>query len=120
MDCRTKESTRKCGERLRIAGRLETAANSGPRVGSGCAQLYLTEATGDERRRLLGFERVELRPGQSCVVTLTAEVRLLARFDGDAGQWHVAGGTYRVALGRSAADLVHAGEVQLAERRFGR
>ena len=96
-----------------------TVTNSGPRAGADVPQLYLTEATGDERRRLLGFERVELRPGQSCVVTLTAEARLLARFDGDAGQWHVAGGTYRVALGRSAADLVHTGEVQLDERRFG-
>lgn len=96
-----------------------TVTNTGLRAGADVPQLYLTKATGDERRRMLGFERVELRPGQSCTVTLTADARLLARFDGVAGQWHIAGGTYRVALGRSAADLVHSDEVQLAERHFG-
>jgi beta-glucosidase len=70
--------------------------------------------------RLLGFERVELGPGESATVTITADRRLLARFDGQAGSWHMAGGTYRVALGRSADDLVANAEVTLAEQRFGR
>jgi beta-glucosidase len=69
--------------------------------------------------RLLGFERVELAAGESRAVTLAADPRLLARYDADAGQWHVAAGGYRVELGRAADDLVLAGEVQLAERRFG-
>ena len=43
-------------------------------------QLYLTQAPGEKRMRLLGFERVELAPGESREVTLTAEPRLLARF----------------------------------------
>jgi beta-glucosidase len=36
--------------------------------------------------RLLGFERVELQPGESKQITITADPRLLARFDGKAGQ----------------------------------
>jgi beta-glucosidase len=69
--------------------------------------------------RLLGFERVELRAGESRSVTLTADRRLLARFDGAAGGWRVAGGTYRVAVGRAAGVLDLAGETTLAEATFG-
>jgi beta-glucosidase len=35
------------------------------RAGADVPQLYLTEAAGDARMRLLGFERVELQPGES-------------------------------------------------------
>lgn len=96
-----------------------TVTNTGDRDGADVPQLYLTSAAGDERMRLLGFERVELGAGGSREVTVTADPRLLARYDGDAGQWHVAAGVYRVWVGRAADDLVLTGEAQLAERRFG-
>ncbi len=82
-------------------------------------QLYLTSAAGEERMRLLGFERVELAAGESRTVTVTADPRLLARYDADAGQWHVAAGAHRVAVGRAADDLVLTGEAELEEQRFG-
>jgi beta-glucosidase len=97
-----------------------TVANTGERDGADVPQLYLMEAAGDARMRLLGFERVELQAGESRQVTLTADPRLLARFDRDAGQWHIAGGTHRLALGRAADDLVLTAEAQLTERLFGR
>jgi beta-glucosidase len=97
-----------------------TVTNTGKRDGADVPQLYLTEAAGDKRMRLLGFERVELQPGKSCRVTVTADSRLLARYDGEAGQWHIAKGTYRIALGKAADDLVLAAQAQLTERRFGR
>jgi hypothetical protein len=50
-----------------------TVTNTGERAGADVPQLYLTEAAGDNRARLLGFERVELEPGQSRSLTLTAE-----------------------------------------------
>jgi beta-glucosidase len=96
-----------------------TVTNTGERAGADVPQLYLTEAAGDQRMRLLGFERVELRPGESRTVTVTADPRLLARFDGASGQWRIAEGTYRVALGRAADDLTLTSETRLAERRFG-
>jgi beta-glucosidase len=96
-----------------------TVTNTGERDGADVPQLYLTSAAGEERMRLLGFERVELAAGESRTVTLTAEPRLLARYDGDAEEWHVAAGAHRVAVGRAADDLVLTGEAQLAERRFG-
>ena len=86
-----------------------TVTNTGQRAGADVPQLYLTSAAGEERLRLLGFQRVELQPGQSRQVTMTADRRLLARFDGPdgiTGTWRIAEGTYQVAVGKSAHDLV--------------
>jgi beta-glucosidase len=96
-----------------------TVTNTGERDGADVAQLYLTSAAGDERTRLLGFERLELGAGESRSVTVTADPRLLARYDSDAGQWHIGAGAYGVTVGRAADDLVLAAEAQLAQRRFG-
>jgi len=96
-----------------------TVTNTGDRAGADVPQLYLTEAAGEQRMRLLGFERVELQPGESRRVTLTADPRLLARFDGAAGQWQIAQGTYRVGLGKDAGSLELSGEVTLEGRQFG-
>ena len=86
-----------------------TVTNTGQRVGADVPQFYLTSAAGEERLRLLGFQRVELQPGQSRQVTITADRRLLARFDGPdgiTGSWRMAEGTYQVAVGKSAHDPV--------------
>jgi len=93
-----------------------TVTNTGSRAGADVPQLYLTAAPGEERLRLLGFQRVELRPGESRQVTMTADRRLLARFDGlDGinGSWRIAAGTHRVAIGRSANNLVLTAEAAM-------
>lgn len=96
-----------------------TVTNRGERDGADVPQLYLTQAPGEARQRLLGFERVELAPGESRRVTLTADPRLLARFDGGAGGWVIAEGGHRVMVGRSAAEPVLRAEVALTGRSFG-
>jgi beta-glucosidase len=90
-----------------------TVTNTGERAGADVPQLYLTAP----RVRLLGFERVELAPGAARAVTIIADSRLLARYDDG---WRIGAGTYRVAVGRAADDLVLTGEAPLTERRFGR
>jgi beta-glucosidase len=97
-----------------------TVSNTGKRAGTDVPQLYLTDAPDERRMRLLGFERVDLGPGESRRVTLTADPRLLARFDGDTGQWRIDEGTYKVALGKSAEDLLLTANAPLASRLFGR
>jgi beta-glucosidase len=97
-----------------------TVTNTGSREGADVPQLYLIDAAGEKRMRLLGFERVKLRPGEKREVTLKADPRLIARFDASAGQWKIAGGRYRVAVGESAADLRLMADVALEERLFGR
>src|SRR5215468_39295 len=96
-----------------------TVTNTGDRAGANVPQLYLTDAAGDRRMRLLGFERVELQPGETRRITLTADPRLLARFDGDAGRWRITEGTYKVALGKAADALELTAETRLTEALFG-
>jgi beta-glucosidase len=93
--------------------------NTGTVAGADVPQVYLTDAAGDKRMRLLGFARVELAPGASRTVTVTADPRLLARFDGQGHQWRIVAGTHRFALGKSAGDLVLTAEAPLTARVFG-
>jgi beta-glucosidase len=69
--------------------------------------------------RLQGFERVDLEPGEARRVTLSADRRLLARFDGAAGQWHIVAGEYEVAVGRAADAFELRGATTLGQARFG-
>jgi beta-glucosidase len=97
-----------------------TVTNTGNRAGADVPQVYLTDAPGERRMRLLGFERVELQPGESRTLAITADPRLLARFDGKAGTWTIVEGTHRVAVGKSAGDLILTGEAPLCARQFGK
>jgi beta-glucosidase len=110
---------------LTVAGRDTvtasfTVVNTGDRAGADIPQLYLTAAAGERRMRLLGFERVYLEPVESRRVTIEADPRLLARYDGAAGSWRIVEGSYTVAVGASAAALELTAEVKLAGRVFGR
>src|SRR5262249_2058101 len=80
--------------------------NAGEPAGADVPQLYLPDAPDGERLRLIGFERVELAPGESRRVSIKADPRLLARFDSTAGQWRTADGAHHVVLARNAADPV--------------
>jgi beta-glucosidase len=97
-----------------------TVTNTGKVAGADVPQIYLTDAAGEKRMRLLGFERVELAPGASRTVTVSADPRLLARFDDAAKQWRIAEGSYRIALGKSADELVLTADASLPARLFGR
>jgi len=96
-----------------------TVTNSGSRAGADVPQLYMTGAASERRMRLLGFERIELQPGQSHRVTLIADPRLLARYDVQAGRWRITKGVYQIALGKSAGDLLLTAQAQLSAQLFG-
>jgi beta-glucosidase len=97
-----------------------SVVNTGDRSGADVPQLYLTAAAGEQRLRLLGFERVELAPGATCRVTIEADPRLLARYHGSAASWRIKPGAYSVAVGASAFALQLVAEVELVGRTFGR
>jgi beta-glucosidase len=97
-----------------------TVTNTGKREGADVPQVYLTDAAGEKRMRLLGFERVVLKPGESRTVTIKADPRLLAHFDGKSGKWNIANGTHLIAVGKSARDLVLTADTNLFARQFGK
>jgi beta-glucosidase len=92
--------------------------NTGDRSGADVPQLYLTAAPGERRLRLLGFERVELEPAETRRVTIEADPRLLARYDGGQRCWRISSGGHTVALGASAVALRLTAEVDLTGRSF--
>ncbi|HEY6723302.1 MAG TPA: fibronectin type III-like domain-contianing protein [Polyangiaceae bacterium] len=97
-----------------------TVTNTGRREGADVPQIYLTQAAGEKRTRLLGFERVVLKPGEARSVRIKADPRLLARFDATAQQWRITAGVHQIGLGASATDLKEKATATLEERLFGK
>ncbi|MCU0760719.1 MAG: beta-glucosidase [Steroidobacteraceae bacterium] len=93
-----------------------TVRNEGARAGADVPQLYLVGRGSTPLQRLVGFERVELQPGESRELRMTLDPRLLAEFE--RGAWQVPAGRYRFAVGRSAIELGEALELQLPARRL--
>lgn len=108
---------------LRVqGGRTLTASfdvtNQGARAGKDVPQLYLLATPGKPAQRLIGFEKIELQPGETRHVTLTADRRLLASFDPAAHGWRIDGGSYQIGLGANAAAIALRQSVRLSAARF--
>jgi beta-glucosidase len=90
------------GARVRFAVR-----NTGKRRGMTVGQVYAAPAAGgwESPKRLVGFAKVDLAPGQSKTVEVRVDPRLLATFDEAGHAWRVSGGRYKLMLGASSADL---------------
>jgi beta-glucosidase len=88
--------------------------NEGRWAGQDVPQLYLTDAAGKQRFRLIDWDRVTIQPGETVHVTLKADPRLIADFDEKAHCWRIDAGRYQVALGESATDLKLRGAAQIA------
>ena len=84
-----------------------TLRNTGKRRGMAVGQVYAAPAAGgwEAPKRLVGFAKVDLAPGQSKSVTVDVDPRLLANFDDSGRAWRVSGGSYKLMLGASSADL---------------
>jgi beta-glucosidase len=88
--------------------------NTGGLKGADVPQVYLTSAAGQPLRRLIGFQRVELEPGERRTIRLTADPRLLGTYDERHGRWRVKRGMYRVSIGKSAGELLVGGAAVIA------
>ena len=77
--------------------------NTGDRAGIDTPQVYLTRSPGRTQQRLLGWSRTALKPGESRVVAITADRRLLADWDVHAHGWRLGGGAYAIFVGPDAA-----------------
>jgi beta-glucosidase len=79
--------------------------NVGSTSGADVAQLYLGDpaSTGEPPRQLVGFQRVQLAPGQSARVQFKITPRDTWWWDDNAGGWTQTRGLYRVYVGDSSA-----------------
>ena len=74
--------------------------NRGQRAGIATPQFYAWVAArgGPPVPRLIGWARVDLKPGESREVSITADPRLLAEFDTSLPGWRIKGGEVPVTL----------------------
>lgn len=81
--------------------------NAGARAGEEIAQVYLTlpDNAHEPPRRLVGWERVALRPGEQRDVTVGVEPQMLSVFNPDKNQWEIVAGEYKVWAGGSSRNL---------------
>jgi beta-glucosidase len=81
--------------------------NTGKVAGTDVAQLYATlpTASGEGFRRLVGWQRVSLAPGESKSVTITADPTLLSVFDTATDTWKRLAGQYLFEAGTASDDL---------------
>lgn len=86
--------------------------NTGTRAGADVAQVYA--APEGMTMRLIGWDKPMLQPGESRTVSITADPRLLGRFDARLQRWIVAPGPVRIMVARSASDAALKGSVKVA------
>jgi beta-glucosidase len=92
--------------------------NTGAVAGKDVPQVYLTIAAGRKMRRLIGFEKVALAPGETRRITVTADPRLLASFDTAQHGWRIAPGSYRIGVGPDAGQESLWGAANIAAARL--
>ncbi len=93
---------------------LVEVSNTGHRAGADVVQLYVKPPEGKLVRcvqKLAGFSRVNLRPGQSKIVTMPLRWRAFACFDTRLDRWTVPAGVYHLVVGDSSEHTLSAGSV---------
>ena len=90
--------------------------NTGKRAGQEIAQVYtsMPSTAGEPPKRLIGWDRVDLGPGESKTVTVNVEPLYLSVFNEQKDGWQVVGGDYKVMVGGSSKTLPLADTVKLA------
>ncbi|MGC5170218.1 glycoside hydrolase family 3 C-terminal domain-containing protein [Microbacterium sp. DT81.1] len=88
-----------------------TVENTGEVAGTEIPQVYLTfpEAAVEPGKRLIGFDRIELAPGENRTVEIVVDSEdsshPLSIWDADADEWRIVDGEYTVWAGSSSGDL---------------
>jgi beta-glucosidase len=96
--------TVKSGETVEVSF---TVRNTGKRAGTEIAQVYasLPDAAGEPPKRLIGWARVELTPGESKQVSIPVSRDRLTVYDEASDGWKLVPGNYAVMAGGSSQDL---------------
>lgn len=84
-----------------------SVSNTGQRAGAEVAQVYavLPAASGEPFKRLIGWEKVMLAPGEAKTVTVTVDPLYLSIFNVQKNGWELLPGDYKVYAGGSSQTL---------------
>jgi len=92
------------GEQTSITFRVK---NTGKRAGDEIAEVYaaLPESAGEPPKRLVGWKKVHLNPGESTEINLPIERIYLSIYDEAQDNWKLVPGEYTFLAGSSSRDL---------------
>jgi beta-glucosidase len=81
--------------------------NTGTRSGEEIAEVYaaLPANAGEPPKRLVGWSKVSLQPGESKQVSVTVPAKYLSVFDEHENAWKLTPGSYTFLAGGSSQDL---------------
>ncbi len=84
-----------------------TVKNTGNRAGDEIAEVYaaLPASTGEPPKRLVGWSKVHLNPGETSNVTVSIDPDYLSIFDDAHDAWKLVPGTYTLMVGGSSQNL---------------
>lgn len=92
-----------------------TVKNTGERAGTEIAQVYakLPKGADESFKRLTGWKRVTLAPGEAQTVTVLLDARVLQTFDEAKNGWGLLPGDYGVFVGPSSDSTPLTGSLQV-------
>ncbi|WP_420237069.1 beta-glucosidase family protein [Telmatobacter bradus] len=92
-----------------------TVKNTGARAGDEIAEVYarLPKSAGESYKRLAGWKRLTLAPGQSQTVTVALDKRVLAVYDEAKEDWTLTPGEYGVLIGGSSDSTPLTGKLSI-------
>lgn len=103
----------KGGKTLTVSFRV---TNTGTRAGADVPQVYMKRD--GKGKRLIGWDKPMLAPGESKVVTVTADPRLLANYNSEKHRWEVPAGNVTVEVGYSAVEPVLTAKAHLSRSKI--
>ncbi len=98
------------GLRVKVRGGVSvnfTIQNTGSRAGAEVAEVYASPppSAGEPPKRLIGWQRTQLNPGESKQVSLQIQPQYLSIFDVDKDAWRLVPGEYTIFVGGSSENL---------------
>ena len=97
--------------------------NTGKKAGKEIVQFYVAAPQGMEckppyreprpKMELKGFEKVELKPGETKTVTVTLDARAFSVWDESLHDWYVPGGMYQILAAASSRDVRLSAKVEV-------
>lgn len=92
-----------------------TVRNTGKRAGTEIAEVYarLPKGADESYKRLAGWKRVSLSPGESQTVSVPIDPRVLQTFDESSNHWNLGPGDYEVLVGPSSDNTPLSGSLPI-------
>jgi beta-glucosidase len=110
------------GLRVKVDGGVSvnfTIKNTGNRTGAEVAGVYasLPPSAGEPPKRLIGWQKAQLNPGESKQVSVRIQTHYLSIFDVGKDEWSLVPGEYTIFVGGSSENLPLRQRVRLGKYR---